>query len=323
MKAVVHRKYGPPELLSVREVVTPQPAAGEILIRVLCSTVNRTDAGFLRAKPFITRFWSGLVRPKHTSLGCEFTGEVEAVGPDVTKFSVGERVFGFDDSRWGGHSEYKVIGEYKAVARVPDGVTDEQAASGTEGAHYALCNIRAAKVRPGHRVLVHGATGAIGSAAVQLLKHEGAYVVATSTHRNVDLVASLGADRVLDWEQEDFTACGERFDVVLDAVGKSSFGACRPLLVPGGVYVSTELGPRGQNLILGLVSPLLARTGAKRVVFPIPTYDQAMIEYLRDRITAGDFTPVIDRVVPLDEVAEAFRYVESGQKTGNVVLRVG
>jgi NADPH:quinone reductase-like Zn-dependent oxidoreductase len=285
--------------------------------------VNRTDDGFLRASPFVTRFWSGLRRPRHAALGCEFAGVVDAVGQGVTRFAVGDRVFGFDDARWGGHAEFKVIGQDKAVAAVPAGVSDEQAAAATEGAHYALGHIRATRVRPGHRVLVHGATGAIGSAAVQLLRHAGASVVATSNTRNVGLVASFGADRVIDWEQEDFTSCGERFQVVFDAVGKSSFRACKPLLEDGGIYLSTELGPKGQNPVLGALSPLFARANAKRVLFPIPTCDQAMIEFLRDRLADGSFVPVIDSVRPFGDVAEAFRYVHTGRKTGNVVLRVG
>jgi len=284
--------------------------------------VNRTDVGFLRAKPFITRFWSGLWRPRHLTLGCEFAGEVEAIGDAVTDFSPGDRVFGFDDSGWGCHAEYKTIAQGKAVATIPDGISYEQAAASTEGAHYALVDIRAAQVQAGDRVLVHSATGAIGSAAVQLLKHAGALVVATSNSRNVELVASLGPDRVIDWEREDFTRCGERFDMVFDAVGKSSFGACRPLLVEGGIYVSTELGPKAQNPLFGLASPLFRRFGAKRILFPIPSYDQATIEWLRDRLENGDFSPVIDRVHALDEIVDAFEYVETGQKTGNVVIRV-
>jgi NADPH:quinone reductase-like Zn-dependent oxidoreductase len=322
MRAAVHDRYGPPEALRLRDVETPSPAGDEILVRVHCSSVNRTDVGFLRAKPFVTRFFSGLVRPRHVALGCEFAGEVAAVGGAVTKFAMGERVFGFDDARMGGQAEYKVIGQDKAVARIPREISYQQAAASTEGAHYAWVDIRAAHVRDGHRVLVHGATGAIGSAAVQLLKYAGAHVVATSTTRHLNLVASLGADRVIDWEREDFTAVGERFDMVFDAVGKSSFGACKPLLVERGVYVSTDLGPKAQNPVLGLASPLFAAVGAKRVLFPVPSCDQSMIEFLRDRLAAGDFRPVIDRVYPLHDIVEAFRHVEAGQKTGNVVIQV-
>ena len=309
-------------MLTIQDIDTPEPAADEILIRVHCSSVNRTDMGFLRGKPFITRFFSGLLHPRHTALGCEFAGEVVEAGDAVTKFSAGDRVFGYDDRRWGGHAEFKTIGQGKSVATIPDGITYEQAAASTEGAHYALANIRAAKVQLGTRVLVHGATGAIGSAAVQLLEHAGAHVVATSNTRNLALVSSLGPDRVIDWEREDFTACGERFDLVFDAVGKSSFGACKPLLAEHGVYVSTELGPMAQNPVFGLMSPLFKRAGAKRVLFPIPLCNQEMIEFLRDRLTDGAFRPVIDRVHPLDDIVEAFEYVETGQKTGNVVIRV-
>lgn len=323
MRAAVHEVYGPPSRLRIRDIEAPDPAADDILIRIHCSSVNRTDMGFQRGQPFVTRFFSGLLRPRHTALGCEFAGEVSALGSAVTKFAVGDRVFGYDDSGWGGHAEFKTIGQDRPVATIPDGITYEQAATSTEGAHYALANIRAAEVRQATRVLVHGATGAIGSAAVQLLKHAGAYVVATSNTRNVELVSSLGPDRVIDWERDDFTACGERFDVVFDAVGKSTFGLCKPLLVGGGVYVSTELGPKGQNPIFGLASPLFKRVGAKRVLFPIPTCDQAMIEFLRDRLAGDDFRPVIDRVQPLDEIVAAFEYVETGQKTGNVVIRIG
>ena len=269
MRAVVHERYGPPELLRIRDVEKPRPAADEILVRIRCSSVNRTDVGFLRAKPFITRFWSGLRRPRHLALGCEFAGEVEALGDAVTDFSLGDRVFGFDDSGWGCHAEYKTIAQGKAVATIPDGISYEQAAASTEGAHYALVDIRAAQVQAGDRVLVHGATGAIGSAAVQLLKHAGAFVVATSNSRNVERVTSLGPDRVIDWERDDFTRCGERFDMVFDAVGKSSFGACRPLLVEGGIYVSTDLGPKAQNPLFGLASPLLRRLGATD---PVPRF---------------------------------------------------
>ncbi|MDX2086262.1 MAG: NAD(P)-dependent alcohol dehydrogenase [Kofleriaceae bacterium] len=318
----MHTRYGAPEVLEIREVPTPVPAHRELLVRVQYSSVNRTDCGFLRAKPFITRFFSGLRRPRHTSLGCEFAGRVEAVGPGVTQFAVGDAVFGFDDSRWGGHAEYKVIREDKAVTRTPDGISSEAAAVATEGAHYALVYMRATKVGPGSRVLVHGATGAIGSAAVQLAKFLGAHVVATSTTRNVELVRGLGAERVIDHEREDFTQCGETFDLVFDAVGKSRFAACKPLLVERGVYVSTELGPYGQNPLLGLLSPLYRLAGAKRVMFPLPMCRKEDVEFLRDRLARGELRPVIDRTYPLDEIRDAFAYVETGQKTGNVILRI-
>jgi NADPH:quinone reductase-like Zn-dependent oxidoreductase len=208
------------------------------------------------------------------------------------------------------------------VTTIPEGLGYEQAAASTEGAHYALRYVRALRVGAGSKVLVHGATGAIGTAAVQLLKHAGAYVVATSTTANVELVRSLGADVVVDWEREDFTALDERFDVVFDAVGKSSFGACRRLLREGGVYASTDLGPKAQNPVLALAAPGLRVLKAKRVAFPLPRANREVIEFLRARLERGELTPVIDRTYVLDDIVGAFRYVETGHKTGNVVVRV-
>lgn len=320
MKAVVQTRYGAPDVLEIRQVPTPVPLDDELLVHVYCSGVNRTDCGFLRAEPFVTRLFSGLVRPKHTSLGCEFAGKVVAVGNAVKKFQVGDAVFGFDDAAFGGHAEYKRIAESAAVAKVPSGITFEQAAASAEGAHYALIYVRASKVGPGSRVLVHGATGAIGSAAVQLLKHVGAEVTATSTTRNIELIASLGADRVIDHERSNFRDCGQTFDLVFDAVGKSSFGECKGLLVPGGAYVSTELGPGGQNPLLALLGPLAKVLGAKRVLFPMAFANQEQLEFLSHLLAGGQFKPVIDRCYPLEKVRDAFEYVETGQKTGNVVL---
>jgi NADPH:quinone reductase-like Zn-dependent oxidoreductase len=322
MKAAVYRRYGPPEVVRVTEAPKPDPGDDELLVRVRATSVNRTDCGFLRAHPFVVRLFAGLLRPRRTILGCEFAGDVEAVGSRVTAFSVGDRVFGFDDARWGGHAEYKTVSARRMVAAIPEGLGYEQAAVSTEGAHYALTYVRALGVGDGAKVLVHGATGAIGTAAVQLLKHAGAYVVATSTTANVELVRALGADVVVDREREDFTALDERFDVVFDAVGKSSFGACRRLLRDGGVYASTDLGPKAQNPMLALAGPALRLLNAKRVAFPLPRASREVIEFLRARLERGELTPVIDRTYVLDDIVEAFAYVEAGHKTGNVVILV-
>ena len=198
MKAAVYTRYGPPEVVRVTQAPKPVASGDEVVVRVRASSVNRTDCGFLRAKPFVVRFFAGLTKPRRTILGCEFAGDVEAVGDGVTSFSVGDRVFGYDDARWGGHAEYKVISEKRMVATIPPAISYEEAAVSTEGAHYALTFVRALRMREGSRVLVHGATGAIGSAAVQLLKHAGVFVIATSDTRNVELVRSLGADAVVD-----------------------------------------------------------------------------------------------------------------------------
>jgi NADPH:quinone reductase-like Zn-dependent oxidoreductase len=320
MKAIVHTRYGPPEVAQLREVPKPIPRDNEILIKVVASTVNRTDSGFRSAEYFISRFWSGLLRPKQTILGSEFSGIVEEIGSAVTTFKIGDKVFGYNDKNFGGHAEYVTIAEADTVTTMPEGLSFEEAAAGTEGSHYALGNIRAAKVTPGQQVLVYGATGAIGSAAVQLLKHFGANVTAVCNTKNVELVKSLGADVVIDYQTEDFTKTANRFNFIFDAVGKSSYGQCKPLLTDKGVYISTELGKNGENILLALTTPLW---GGKRLLFPIPTMTKEDILFLKALLQNGTFKPVIDRAYPMDQIVEAYRYVESGQKTGNVILQVG
>jgi len=218
MKAIIYSKYGPPEVARLTEVARPSPRDNEILLKVYSSTVNRTDSGFRSAEYFISRFWSGLFRPKHKILGCEFSGVVEAVGKYVTAFRNGDKVFGFNDKTFGGHGEYLTIAENDAVINMPENMSFDEAAAITEGSHYALVNIRAAKVERGQKVLVYGATGAIGSAAVQLLKHFGAIVTAVCNTKNVDLVRSLGADTVIDYQTQDFTKTEDKFAFIFDAV---------------------------------------------------------------------------------------------------------
>jgi NADPH:quinone reductase-like Zn-dependent oxidoreductase len=299
------------------DVAKPVARDNEVLVRVHAATVNRTDCGFRAGRPFIVRFFAGLIRPKARILGCEFAGEVEAAGRDVSSFGPGDRVFGYCEGPFGAHAEYMTIAEDGAVAAMPAGTAFEQAAASTEGAHYALSFIRTAKIRSGQDVLVNGATGAIGSAAMQLLKSLGAQVTAVCGTAGVRLVSGLGADRVIDYTAGDFTKDERSYDVVLDAVGKNSFGRCRRLLRPGGIYLSSELGPLSLNPVLALITPLL---GGRKVMFPIPRQDQQMVRYFGELIEAGQFRPVIDRRYPLDRIVEAYRYVETGQKTGNVVI---
>jgi NADPH:quinone reductase-like Zn-dependent oxidoreductase len=321
MRAAVRGRYGGPEVVRVAEAEKPVPKDNEVLVRVHATTVNRTDCGVRAAHPFLYRLFVGLRRPRLTILGNEFAGDVEAVGAGVRSFAPGDKVFGFSPNKFGAHAEYVAIPAYGSIAAMPANLSYEEAAPGTEGAHYALAGIRSARVQAGQDVLVYGATGAIGSAAVQLLVSLGAKVTAVCAAAHKDLVVGLGAVRVIDYTAEDFTRDTETYDLVMDAVGKSSFARCRRLLRPRGIYLSTDLGPLSQNPVLALVTPLFGR---RRVMFPIPTQrDPAEImRYLKGLMESGAFKPVIDRRYPLDQIVEAYRYVETGQKVGNVVITV-
>lgn len=320
MRAAVNTRYGPPEVVTVTEVPVPEPGDGELLVRVDATTVNRTDCAYRAARPFFMRSFTGLRRPRRTILGTEFAGEVVGTGAQVDRFEVGDRVFGYVEGRFGAHAEYAAVHQSASVATVPVGVSQTVAAAATEGFHYARSAIRRAGVRPGDRVLVNGATGGIGSAAVQQLATMRVTVTGVCAGEHADLVRGLGADHVVDYETEDFTALPQHFEVVFDAVGKSTFGRCRRLLRPDGVYVSSELGPGWQNLPLSLIGTV--RRGRQRVIFPFPEDNQAVVEEIRDHLAAGTFRPVIDRTYPLEEIAEAHRYVETGQKIGNVAITV-
>lgn len=308
-------------MVRVSEVDTPTPGEHEVLVKVHASTVNRTDCGFRAGKPFIVRFFAGLLKPKATIQGTEFAGTVEEIGSGVTAFRVGDVVFGFSERRFGAHAEYLTMADDGPLAAIPAGFSYDEAAASTEGAHYALSYIDRTKVVAGQHVLVNGASGGIGSAAVQLLKERGAIVTAVCGTDTVELVRGLGADRVIDYQTEDFTEDHQAYDVVLDAVGKSSFKRCKRLLKPGGIYTSSELGPLSQNPILALITPLFR---GKKVMFPIPPdHDQEGTNYIGKMMESGRFKPVIDRSFPLDQIVEAYRYVETGQKIGNVVITMG
>ena len=296
-----------------------KPVAGDqdMIIKVYATTVNRTDCGFRSAEYFISRFWSGLLKPNNQTLGNEFAGIIESMGKDVKSFNIGDKVFGYNDSTFGAHAEYIKMPENGAITTMPGNLSFEEAAPITEGAHYALCDIRASKLKSGQQILVNGATGAIGSGAVQLAKYFGAEVTAVCHTKHVELVRSLGAKMVIDYTKEDFTKLDQTFDVIFDAVGKSSFGKCKSLLKPKGVYMSTELGYMSQNPFLALVTPLM---GGRKVLFPIPTINKEDVNFLKGLIETGHFKPVIDRSYRLDQIVDAYRYVETGQKTGNVII---
>jgi NADPH:quinone reductase-like Zn-dependent oxidoreductase len=317
INAAVHTRYGPPEVVAIRRIPRPVPKTDELLIKVHASTVNRTDCGFRSAEYFVSRFFSGLFRPKYTTLGCEFAGEIVSVGGAVKNFSPGQKVIGFNDSRFGAHAEYMTLHCNDVVVPMPTSLSYEEAAPILEGSHYALCDIRAAGIAPGQRWLINGGTGAIGSAAVQLCAYFGAEVTAVCGSAHVELVRSLGASTVIDYTQEDFTQRNETYDVVFDAVGKSSFGSCQRILKPNGIYMSTELGPRYENPFLAIKGKF---TSGKKVLFPLPTIVKEDAMFLVMLVETGKFKPVIDRVYPLDRIVEAYRYVETGEKIGNVVI---
>lgn len=318
MKAVFRNKYGDPSVLEVKELPVPVPGPTDVLIKVMATTVNRTDCGVLWGKPFIFRFFTGLFRPKQVSTGTDFAGVVEAVGKSVTTFRPGDRVFGFNDVGCGSHAACLVFPANGGIAKLPDAVSFEAGAAATEGAHYAYNYIRKTGMKKGDEVMVYGATGAIGSAAVQLLVEMGVHVTAVGNTKNKDLIQSLGPANLIDYETEDFTAGEKRYHFILDAVGKSSFGVCKKLLRPGGKYMSSELGPGNENLYL----PLFTRWRKKRMVFPLPTDIKATLHYIAPLLASGHYKPVIDRYYKLDQIRDAFDYVNSGQKTGNVLLKI-
>ena len=319
MKAEIYSLYGPPEVDSVKEIAKPIPTENEVLIKILASTVNRTDSGFRSAEYFVSRFWSGLFKPKFKTLGCEFAGIIEQIGSNVSNFKIDDKVFGYNDQSFGGHAEYVCVNESSPLTQIPTNLNIYESAPITEGAHYALNTIKASKISRGQNALVYGATGAIGSAAVQLLKHLGAHVTAVCNTKNIDLVRSLGADEVIDYQTQDFTNTNTKFQFAFDAVGKSSFKQCKPLLSENGIYISTELGKHGANIWLALVTPFL---GGKKVLFPIPSIHKNDLLFFKSLIENGKFKPVIDRYYNLDEIVDAYRYVETGQKTGNVILKI-
>jgi NADPH:quinone reductase-like Zn-dependent oxidoreductase len=320
MKAIVYTKYGPPEVAQLSEVLKPVPKDNEVLIKIIATTVNRTDCGFRSAEYFIVRFFSGLFRPKNKTLGNEFAGIIEVIGNDVKSFKPSDKVFGYNDTKFGAHAEYMVMSENDSIATMPENVSFEEAAAITEGAHYALCDIRASKIQKGQNFLINGATGAIGSAAVQLVKYFGAEVTAVCDTKNVELVQSLGANEVIDYTKQDFTKINKSFDVVFDAVGKSSFRKCKPLLKKRGIYMSTELGYMSQNPFLAIITPLF---GGRKVLFPIPTISKKDVIFLKELVETKKYKPVIDRSYSLEQIIDAYRYVETGQKTGNVVITIG
>ena len=319
MRAVVHDRYGPPDVLRVAEVERPEPKADEMLVRVHASTVTRGDAMGVRSADYrFTRVFTGIRRPRRTTFGSEFAGRVEEVGAAVTELRVGDEVFGVEG---GAGAQYVTVRESGVVAPKPAGLTFEQAAAVPDGSLLALTCLRPGFPLRGKSVLVYGAAGSVGTAAVQLLAHHfEADVTAVCDTKDVELVRSLGARQALDRFREDFTKTGTTYDVIFDAVGKHSFRRCRRSLKPGGIYISMDLGFLYHVPLLALVTRI---AGRRRATLGIGRYRKADLLLVKELVEAGTYRPVIDRTYELDEIVDATRYVESGQKTGNVVLRVG
>lgn len=317
MKASIYKRYGSPSVLKIKDVEKPIPKDNEVLIKVIATTVNRTDCAMLTAKPFLMRFFIGLFKPKNNILGTDFAGKIESIGKNVKLFNVNDEVFGFNDQGLSSHSQYITLPENEALATIPKNATLKQAAASIEGAHYAYNFVNKTTLNEGQRILVYGATGAIGSALVQLLVSSGIRVTAVCQAKHSALVMSLGAENVIDYETEDFTKSTEKYDCVFDAVGKSSFGKCKSLLKSPGIYISSELGWMAQNLFFALIKPII---GPKKVIFPYPADRLGSVLLIKKLTEEGKYKAVIDREYNLGKIADAFTYVLTGQKIGTVVI---
>lgn len=318
MKAVVYTKYGSPDVLEYKDIDKPIPKNNEVLVKVFATTVNRTDSGLLRAKPFIIRFITGFVKPKRQILGTVFAGTIETIGNELTDFKIGDRIFGLNDEGLCAHAEYLCISQKDAIAIIPENTSFEQAAASLEGAHYAYNFINKVNIKQGDTILVNGATGAIGSAMVSFLKCYDVTITAVCDGTYSDMIKSLGANRIVDYTKDDFTQSNEKYDYVFDAVGKSSFGKCKSILKSKGIYMSSELGSGKENIYL----PLITLWRNKKVKFPLPTNRLKTVLLIQKLFEEGKFTAFIDCEFCLEQIPEAYRYVEKDQKIGNVIIKV-
>jgi len=323
MKAVVQTRYGSPDVLHVQEVETPTPEDNEVLIRIHATSVTAAHTAMRKGRPLYGRLFIGLTGPKNPIPGTDLAGEIEAVGREVKRFQVGDQVFGATDLGGGCYAEHVCLPEDDVLAIKPDNMTYEQAATILEGATTALAFLRdRGKIQSGQRVLINGASGGIGTAAVQLAKTYGAHVTGVCSTANLDLVKSLGADEVVDYTKEDFTKSGQTYDIIFDTVGKSSYARCKDSLTQDGVYLNPVLA-------LPLLSQMLwtSKFGGKKAVFMATGLRPASEKkkdraFIRELVEAGELRSVIDKRYALQQAAEAHRYVETGHKKGNVVITV-
>ena len=317
MKASIRRRYGSPNQIKIENIEKPIPKDNEVLIKVHATTVNRTDCANLTAKPFIMRFVLGLFKPRKIILGTDFTGEVITIGKNVKSFNIGDKVFGFIDIGSKSQAEY-IATTVEELFLIPEKIDYKEAAASLEGANYAYTFIHKVNIQSGQKILINGATGGIGSALLQFVRQYDVKITATCNTKNIKLIQSLGADKIYDYTKEDFTDNTDKYDFIFDAVGKSTFGKCKPLLKEKGIYISSELGPYSQNIFY----PLLTSGLSKKVIFPIPYSKQKTIPYICNLLEKGKFKPVIDREYSLEDISIAYEYVITGEKTGNVIINV-
>jgi len=320
MKAIVYEKYGPPDVLQLKEVEKPIPKDNEVLVKVHAASVNYCDSAFVRGKPLVARLWSGPLKPKNTILGADVAGRVEAVGRNVKQFQPGDEVFGeIGGCGLGGFAEYVSVPE-NALGLKPANISFEEAAAVPQAAVVALQGLRdKGQIQPGQKVLIYGASGGIGTFAVQIAKSFGAEVTGVCSTRNLDMVRSIGADHVIDYTQEDFTQNEQRYDLILAAAGYRSIFDYKRALSPKGIYVSTG-GSMAQTFQAMLLGPFISMTGSKKMGALPARSNQKDLAFMKELLEAGKVVPVIDRRYPLSEVAEALRYYGEGHAQGKVVI---
>ncbi len=319
MKASVNTVFGEPDVLQIKEIEKPVPKENEVLIKIHASTVNRTDCGFRKPEYLIVHLFAGFFKPRKKVLGSELAGEIEAIGKNVKSFKPGDQVFGLSTFNFGTHAQYICMDEEKSITLKPTNATYNEAAAVCDGAFLAYANLKKIDFKKDQEILVNGASGSIGTATVQLAKYFGAKITAVCNTKNIELVRSLGADTVIDYTKEDFTLIDKKFDFILDVVGKSSFFKCKKILKPKGIYISSELGYLSQNIYLALFTPLFF---GKKVLFPIPKDTKEDILFFKKLFEEGKYKAIIDRTYTLDQIVEATKYVETKEKTGNVVITI-
>ncbi|MFV0604413.1 MAG: NAD(P)-dependent alcohol dehydrogenase [Niabella sp.] len=319
IKTTYRKKYCQPDSIEIREIPFPVPKDDELLVQIKASTVNRTDEGVLLGKPKVFRLFVGFPQPRLTATGTDFSGVVIDTGKAVSGFKKGDEIYGFHDLGLGTHSEYVCISVHKPILHKPSNISHEEAAASLEGAHYAYFFLNKISLPKNCRVMVNGATGAIGNAVVQLLIERGARVTFTYPTDSYDKIKHLKAEHMIDYLKEDFTQQDRLFDFVLDAVGKSSFAACKRIMKPHAAYISSELGPQGENIPLSLLG--FFKKG-KRVIFPFPGHPKKSMTAIKPLLENKTFQPLIDCVYPFAKIRHAYRYMLTGQKRGNIIIAI-